>query len=175
MLIEEKVAEQFRALGLGEPDFSAPPADFNVAMSGAHVLPGALVGNVAYITAIPSIKERWHLQGRLGEDLTVEQGYRAAQLAALSALVELKHLIGDLDRIERIALMLGFITSKEGFIDQPRVLNGASDTFEAVLGEQGRHARAALGVVGMVGGHSVEIFVMFVIRARRRASRTKRR
>src|SRR5437016_4235773 len=90
--VEQKIAEQFRALGLGEPDFAAPPADFNVAMSGAHVLPGALVGNVAYITAIPSIKERWYSQGRLGDDLTVDQGYRAAQLAALSALVELKHV-----------------------------------------------------------------------------------
>src|SRR5207244_4246813 len=61
VLVEQTIAEQFRALGLGEPDFSTPPADFNVAMSGAHVLPGALVGNVAYITAIPSVKERWYL------------------------------------------------------------------------------------------------------------------
>jgi len=128
------------------------------------------VGNVAYITAIPSINNRWYYQGRLGADLGVEEGYKAAQLAALSALVELKHVIGDLDRIERVAMMLGFITSKEGFTDQPKVLNGASDMFEAILGARGRHARAALGVVGMVGGHSVEIFVMFVVRETRNES-----
>jgi enamine deaminase RidA (YjgF/YER057c/UK114 family) len=127
-------------------------------------LPGALVGDVAYITAIPSINDRWYYQGTLGDDVSVDDGYRAAELAAISALIELKHVIGDLDRVERVAMMLGFITSKHGFIEQPLVLNGASYTFEKILGERGRHARAALGVVGMVGGHSVEIFVMFVIR-----------
>jgi enamine deaminase RidA (YjgF/YER057c/UK114 family) len=161
--VEAKLIERMEELGLGKPNFGKPPADYNVQMSGARVLPGAVVGDVAYITAIPSINEKWYFQGTLGADISVEDGYRASELAALSALIELKDLIGDLDRIERVAMMLGFITSKEGFIDQPRVLNGASDLFERVLGERGRHARAALGVVGMVGGHSVEIFVIFAI------------
>jgi enamine deaminase RidA (YjgF/YER057c/UK114 family) len=165
MEVEVKLAQRVIELGLPAPDFSRPPAEYNVEMSGAHVLPGALVGNVAYITAIPSINDRWYHQGRLGDTLSVEEGYQGAELAAISALIELKTVIGDLDRIERIALMLGFITSKEGFNDQPRVLNGASDLFERILGERGRHARAALGVVGMVGGHCVEIFVMFVVRS----------
>ena len=164
MEVEAKLEARLRELGLDAPDFERAPADYNIEMSGAHVIPGALVDNVAYITAIPSINNRWYLQGRLGDTLSVEEGYRAAELAAISSLIELKHVIGNLDRIERVALMLGFVTSAEGFIDQPRVLNGASDLFERILGPSGRHARAALGVVGMVGGHSVEVFVMFIVR-----------
>lgn len=164
MQTEERIVQRLQELGYAPPDWSTPPADYNVEMSGARVLPGAMVGDVAYITAIPSVNDHWYYQGRLGETLTVEEGYRASELAAISALIELRHLIGDLDRIERVAMMLGFITSKEGFNDQPKVLNGASDLFERILGARGRHARAALGVVGMVGGHAVEIFVIFVVR-----------
>ena len=161
--VEERLLERIAELGHEPPDFSRPPADFNVAKSGAKVLPGSIVNNVAYITAIPSINDRWYYQGRLGDTLTVEEGYAAAELAAISALIELRHLIKDLAHVERVAMMMGFITSKEGFRDQPLVLNGASDLFERVLGEGGRHARAALGVVGMVGMSSVEIFVIFVL------------
>ena len=162
MRIEQILSQRLQELGL-EPDL-IPPVDYNTAMSGAHDAPGALVGNIAYITAAPTINNRYHYQGRLGDDLDVDAGYRASELAAISALIELKGLIGDLDRIERVAMMIGFITSKEGFIDQPRVLNGASDLFERVLEERGRHARAAIGVVGMVQGHAVELFVIFVVR-----------
>jgi enamine deaminase RidA (YjgF/YER057c/UK114 family) len=164
MLLERKLEARLAELGLDAPDYSVPPGDFNAAMSDAHVLPGSRVGNIVYITAIPSINGRWFYQGTLGQDLTVEEGYKASQLAALSALLELKHVIHDLDRLDRIALMIGYITSAPGFTDQPRVLNGASDMFHELLGERGRHARAAIGCVGMVGGHAVEIFVTAVLK-----------
>lgn len=162
MLVERKMEEKFRELGLGELDLSAPPIDFNSKTFDAHCLSFVQVDHAAYITAVPSINGRSHYTGRLGENLSVEEGYKAAQMAAFSALIELKHAIGDLDRVKRIALMLAFITSKEGFTDQPRVANGASDLFESIFGE--RHARASLGVVGMAGGNSIEIVVMFELK-----------
>lgn len=164
MHIEQKLVEKCRELGLGELDLSKAPGDINVATLGGKALSATIIGNVAYVVGVPQINGRFYYQGRLGDGLEIEDGFKAAQIAALSTLAELKHLIGDLDRIERLALMQVFIASKDGFIRQPQVANGASFVMEEILGERGRHVRAALGVIGMAGGQSVEIVSMFVIK-----------
>jgi enamine deaminase RidA (YjgF/YER057c/UK114 family) len=85
-------------------------------------------------------------QGKLGRDLTIEQGREAARCTMLNLLSVIKQHIGDLDRIDRVVKVLGFVASAPGFNSQPDVLNGASDLLGEVLGERGRHARSAVGV-----------------------------
>ncbi|MBM3269475.1 MAG: RidA family protein [Candidatus Sericytochromatia bacterium] len=97
--------------------------------------------------------------GLVGADVTVEQGYDAARLCALSALGHLAAAAGDLDRV-RIVRVGGFVASAPGFTDQPQVVNGASDLLVAVLGERGRHARAAVGVASLPRNAAVEVEVL---------------
>ncbi len=85
-------------------------------------------------------------QGKLGSDLTIEQGREAARCTMLNLLSVVKQHIGDLDRIERVVKVLGFVASAPGFNNQPEVVNGASELLVGVLGERGRHARSAVGV-----------------------------
>jgi enamine deaminase RidA (YjgF/YER057c/UK114 family) len=104
---------------------------------------------------------RWNGQfqslGKLGRDVTVEQGYEAARLTALNLLASLKAEIGDLDRVTRIVKLVGLVASDPAFTDQPAVVNGASDLLVAVFGERGKHARSSVGVAVLPANTSVEI------------------
>ena len=95
--------------------------------------------------------------GKVGRDLTVEEGYAAARAVALSILASLKQELGDLDRVKRIVKVLGMVNSAEGFGDQPKVINGFSDLMVEVFGENGRHARSAVGMAELPMGIPVEI------------------
>lgn len=97
--------------------------------------------------------------GLVGADVTVEQGYEAARLCALSALGHLAQAAGDLDRV-RIVRVGGYVASAPGFTEQSRVVNGASDLLVAVLGDRGRHARAAVGVSALPRNAAVEVEVL---------------
>jgi hypothetical protein len=158
------MAEKCRSLGLEELDLTKAPGELNVATLGGEALSSTLVGNIACVVGVPQINGTFHYQGTVGEDLDIDDGRRAAGLAALSTLVELKHLLGDLDRIERMLVMIVFIASKVGFTQQPQVANGASEMMRELLGDKGQHVRAALGVVGMAGGQSVEIVASFAVK-----------
>ena len=98
-------------------------------------------------------------QGRLGDDVTVEAGADAARWCALNALSVLRDAIGDLDRIERVLTVLGFVASAPGFVQQPQVVDGASRLLSEVFGERGRHSRSAVGVAALPRGGAVEIEV----------------
>lgn len=98
-------------------------------------------------------------KGLVGQDVTVEDAYQAARQCALQALGHLAAAAGDLDRV-RIVRVGGFVASAPGFTDQPKVVNGASDLLVAVLGDKGRHARAAVGVAGLPLGAAVEVEVL---------------
>ena len=98
-------------------------------------------------------------RGLVGQDVTVEEAYQAARQCALQALGLLAQAAGDLDRV-RIVRVGGFVASAPGFTDQPKVVNGASDLLVDVLGDGGRHARAAVGVAGLPLGAAVEIEVL---------------
>ncbi|KZE47141.1 hypothetical protein AV540_20295 [Brevibacillus parabrevis] len=95
--------------------------------------------------------------GRLGTDVTIEQGYEAAKITALNLLALLKSEIGDLDRITRIVKLFALVSSAPDFYEQPQVINGASDFFIEVLGEAGRHARAAAGTSVLPFNNPIEI------------------
>ncbi len=102
--------------------------------------------------------------GKVGEDLTVEQGYEAAQLACLNCLGSVKACIDDLDRVERVVKVLGFIQSAKGFHEQTRVMHGCSDLLVELFGTKGRHARSAIGVSCLPGNASVEVEMILRIR-----------
>lgn len=103
-------------------------------------------------------------KGRLGSDLTLEQGYAAARQAALNLLSVLKHQLGDLDRVQRIVKLNGYVNSAADFDRQPEVINGASELLQQIFGENGRHARTSIGVSDLPGHIPVEIEMIVQIR-----------
>jgi len=104
----------------------------------------------------PLVNGKLRYTGRIGVELTAEQGYDAARMSALNLLAVLKGEVGDLDKISLVKV-LGFIAAAPDFADYPAVLNGASDLFLSVLGDRGRHSRSAVGVYGLPFGLPVEI------------------
>ena len=96
-------------------------------------------------------------KGKLGKEITKEQGYEAAKICALNALSAIKSVVGDLDRIEQVVKVVGFVASAEGYTEQPAVVNGASEFLKELLGENGAHARSAVGVAELPLGAAVEI------------------
>lgn len=97
--------------------------------------------------------------GKLGTELTVEQGYEAARLSAINAMAQLKLAVGDLDRVRQIVRVEGYVHCGPGFREHPQVLNGASDLLNAVFGERGRHTRTALGIHEMPLNSPVQLIV----------------
>ena len=95
--------------------------------------------------------------GKIGDDLTVEQGTQAAEYAGLRLLATLKHELGDLDKIKRVVKVVGFVNCVDGFSQQPAVINGASDLFGEILGERGVHARSAVGTNALPLNVAVEV------------------
>jgi enamine deaminase RidA (YjgF/YER057c/UK114 family) len=102
--------------------------------------------------------------GVVGDDVTVEQGAEAAHWCALNALSVLRDELGDLDRIERVLTVLGFVASAPGFVQQPAVVDGASGLLQDVFGTVGRHSRSAVGVAALPRGGAVEIEVEVALR-----------
>jgi enamine deaminase RidA (YjgF/YER057c/UK114 family) len=103
--------------------------------------------------------------GVVGADLTVEEGAEAARWCALNALSVLRAHLGDLDRVERVLTVLGFVTSAPGFVEQPAVVDGASRLLHDVFGDAGRHSRSAIGVAALPRGGAVEIEVEVALRS----------
>ncbi|MFZ5753727.1 MAG: RidA family protein [Bacillota bacterium] len=103
-------------------------------------------------------------EGLLGRDLTVQQGYECARQSAINCLAVLKQHIGDLEKVKRVVKVLGFVASAPGFEEQPYVINGGSELFETVFGENGKHARSAIGTNQLPFGTPVEIEVIFELK-----------
>lgn len=124
---------------------------------GSYV-PVVMVGNLAFVSGHPPASGGViRYQGRVGDAVSVEDGYEAARLCALNCLGALKAEVGELSRVERIVKTLGFVNCDRGFGDQPKVVNGASDLLVEVFGERGLHARAAVGVHALPADISVEV------------------
>ncbi len=117
----------------------------------ANYIPAVKVGEILYVSGTigtvpgPDDEDVLPHKGKLGKELSIEEGYQSARLVAINHLAMIKAVIGDLDDVVRIVKMVGYINAAPGFKDAPKVLNGASDLFVQVFGEdRGRHARAAL-------------------------------
>lgn len=95
--------------------------------------------------------------GKVGVELSIDQGYAAARGCAINLLSTLKTAIGDLSKVKKIVKVLGMVNCNEGFAHQPEVINGCSDLFQQVFAERGRHARSAVGVAGLPRNWPVEI------------------
>ena len=98
-----------------------------------------------------------YVTGKLGKELTVEQGYQAARLAAIIQIAVLKKALGDLQKVKRIVKVNGFVNSEDSFYDQPKVINGFSDLFIEVFGESGKHARTAVGTNSLPFNMALEV------------------
>jgi enamine deaminase RidA (YjgF/YER057c/UK114 family) len=138
---------RLKSLNITLPPDAAPAANFvNSVQSGKLLF---LSGN----TAGPA----WVGKGKLGKELTVEQGREAAQQAGLIMLTKIRTALGSLDRVKRVIKVLGMVNSAEGFGDQPLVVNGFSDLMVEVFGEAGKHARSAVGMAGLPGNSPIEV------------------
>jgi enamine deaminase RidA (YjgF/YER057c/UK114 family) len=132
---------------LGEPE---PPI--------ANYVKAVQTGNLIFLAGHgPTAPLDATVTGKVGRDLTIEQGYEAARRTAIALLTSLKAQIGDLKRVQRVVRVFGMVNAVEGFTQQPEVINGASDLLVAVFGERGRHARAAVGVASLPRNMAVEI------------------
>jgi enamine deaminase RidA (YjgF/YER057c/UK114 family) len=152
MTVEERLLE----LGYSLP---APPAP-----KGEYVTVVEVDGMVYTAGSSCFVNEELAYTGKLGSDLTVEEGQEAARCTMLNLLSTIKQHIGDLDRIERVVKVLGFVASAPGFNSQPQVLNGASQLLGEVLGERGRHARSAVGVNELPMNTCIEIEMIVKIK-----------
>lgn len=124
----------------------------------ANYVPVVRVGDLLFLSGVlPSKDGQLVMTGKLGADLSIDQGVEAAKVAVLNALAIVKAETGSLDRVKRVVKMVGHIASASGFTDQPQVLNGASDLLVAVFGEAGRHARVAVGAAELPRQAPIEI------------------
>ncbi len=152
-----KAEEKIGKLGLAVPNLEDL---YRTNPAGAHYVSHFPVQNLLYLSGTTPRKDgQSYLPGVVGKDLTVAQGYEAARYAALTTLATVKYALGDLDRVQQIVHMTGFVNSAPGFNDQPRVVNGAADLLVEVFGERGKPTRAAIGCQGLGGTASVEIIV----------------
>jgi L-ascorbate metabolism protein UlaG (beta-lactamase superfamily)/enamine deaminase RidA (YjgF/YER057c/UK114 family) len=136
-------------LGIELPEPPSPVANY---------VNGVQTGNLIFLAGKGPLRpDGTEIHGKLGADLTIEEGYEAARLTAINQLAVLKAMLGDLSRVVRIVKVLGMVNSDPDFVEQPAVINGFSDLIVEVFGERGKHARAAVGMATLPRGQAVEI------------------
>ena len=141
--------QRLSQLGLELP---APPKPV------ANYVPAVRVGDLLFLSGVlPSRDGQLIMTGKLGQELSIEQGKEASKIAVLNGLSIIRNEAGSLDRVKRIVKMVGHIASAPGFTDQPQVLNGASDLLVSLFGDAGRHARVAVGAAELPRKAPVEI------------------
>jgi enamine deaminase RidA (YjgF/YER057c/UK114 family) len=146
---------KLKELGITLPASSPPIANYVNAVQ---------VGNLLYLAGKgPLPQDGKEVVGRLGKDMTIEQGYAAARSTAIAHIAVLKKELGDLKRVVRIVKVLGMVNSDPAFTQQPAVVNGYSDLMVAVFGEKGKHARSSVGMATLPSGIPVEVEVIVEI------------
>ena len=121
-------------------------------------------GNLVFISGQVPFDEKGNIiKGKLGKDLNLEEGQKAASLCALNILAQLKKICGNLDQVKGCVKITGYVNSLDSFVDQPKVINGASDLISKVLGDKGKHARAAISANSLPLGAAVEVEAIFEI------------
>jgi enamine deaminase RidA (YjgF/YER057c/UK114 family) len=146
---------QLKELGIELPQPPKPVATY---------IPAVRAGNLLFLSGVlPMQNGQLAYTGKLGRDLTVEQGMQAAKIALLNALAIARQELGTLDRITRVVKVVGHVASAEGFTEQPQVLNGASDLLVEIFGDAGRHARVAIGAAELPRRAAVEIEVILAV------------
>ncbi len=146
---------------LTELGIALPPAPKPV----AAYIPAVRAGDLLFLSGTGPFKDgQIVFTGKLGKDLTVEQGYDAARLTLLNALAMVRQELGTLDRVVRVVRVTGHVASAEGFTQQPAVINGASDLLVQIFGEAGRHARLALGAAELPLNMAIELELILQVK-----------
>ncbi|MSP82564.1 MAG: RidA family protein [Alphaproteobacteria bacterium] len=150
-----RVEARLKELGIELPQAAAPVANY---------VPYVIVGNLLFISGQITMQGgKPQYVGQVGRDFTVEEGAKAARICGINILAQVKAALGDLDRVKRCVKLTGFVNAAPLFAEQPKVINGASDLMVEVLGDAGRHARAAVGVASLPVGVAVEVDAIFEI------------
>lgn len=145
MGFEQKITE----LGLSVPEVAKPVAAY---------VPAVRIGDYVYTSGqVPFVNGALKYQGKVGGNVTAEDGYEAAKVCALNCLAAIKSVTGSLDTVERIVKIVGFVSSAAGFNQQPKVVNGASELIGQIFGTAGEHARSAVGVSELPLDAAVEV------------------
>ena len=142
------VSERLKAAGVTLPEARPPVANY---------VPFVITGNLLFISGQVSAAPDGLIKGRLGEDMTLEQGQHAARVCAINLIAQMKAALGDLERVKRVVKLGGFVSAAEDFVDIPKVVNGCSDLMVEVFGDRGRHARSAVACPVLPMGSAVEV------------------
>lgn len=152
MSFEKRIQE----LGLTIPPTPKPAANY---------VPAVKTGKLIFASGqTPTVNGQLSIKGKLGREVSIEEGQQAARISLLNALSAVRSVAGSLDEITRIVKLNGSVASAEGFGEQPQVINGASLLLEDIFGETGKHARAALGLAELPNGAPVEIELIVEVR-----------
>jgi enamine deaminase RidA (YjgF/YER057c/UK114 family) len=139
---------RLKQLGIVLPD---PP------QAGGNYVPAKTLGRVVYLAGAISTNHEGIIAGTAGLNRSIEEGYAAARCCALTQLAVLKSHLGSLDSIKQILTVNGYVNAVQGFVDSPKIINGASDLFVQLFGEAGCHVRAAIGVSALPRNALVEL------------------
>lgn len=152
-----KYETRLKELGIELPQASTPAANY---------VPYVRTGNLLFMAGqVTMWNGERRFVGKLGREFGVEEGQQAARLCALNLIAQLRHALdGDLDRLVRVVRVGGFVNSMPDFVEQPKVVNGASDLFVEVFGEAGKHARTAVGTNALPFDVAVEVEAIFEVR-----------
>ena len=141
--------ERLQQLGVSLPAPAVPVAAY---------VPCARTGNLLYVSGqVPVVDGNPSHLGRLGDDVSLEDGRAAARTCAINVLAALKAELGELSQVKRVVKVVGFVASAPGFTDMPKVVNAASELFGEAFGDAGRHSRSAVGVAALPLGVPVEV------------------
>ena len=151
------IEENIKKLGIAIPDAPAPV--------GAYVA-FKIVNKLLFISGQISVDSNGRfIKGKVGKDIDLKKGQEAAKLCAINIIAQAKKACsGDLEKISNCIKLTGFVNSSDEFIDQPKIINGASELISAVFGENGKHTRAAISVNSLPLGVSVEIDAIFELK-----------
>jgi len=147
--------QELKELGLTLPQPPKPVANY---------VPAVKTGNLLFVSGHgPYNDGKTKIYGKVGQELTIEEGYQTARNVALNCLASVKATIGDLDKIKRVVKLLGMVNCSDDFKDQPKVINGCSDLLVAIFGDVGKHARSAVGMQALPNQVPVEIEMILEI------------
>lgn len=153
---EETVEAKLKSLGITLPPIREPMANY---------VPFVIAGKLLFLSGQgPAAVDGTWLVGKVGENVTAEEAYQHARLTGIHLLSVVHSALGSLDRVDRVVKILGFVNACPSFKSYPKIINGCSDLMVEVFGERGRHARSAVGVIGLPENITVEIEAVFEIR-----------
>ncbi len=148
-IIAQTPEQKLQSLGIVLPAPTSPVANY---------VKFVRTGNLIFLSGHgPANTDGKYITGKLGRELSIEEGYNAAKLTGINLLSTLKAAVGDLSKVKRVVKVLGMVNSTEQFTDQPKVINGFSDLMVAIFGDKGKHARSAVGMASLPMNMAVEI------------------